>query len=80
LVAKRVIRKTASNFLSFVKVSIIIFRNLYEENVSLLVDTYQNSVPKKENLEAPLVILVSNLYSKLHSSGTLENVFVSNLS
>jgi len=51
----------------------------HEENISLLVDTYQSSVQRKENLEVRLLTSISNLYSKLHSSGTLGNVFVSNL-
>ena len=51
----------------------------HEENISLLVDTYQSSVQRKGNLEVRLVTSVSNLYSKLHFSGTLGNVFVLNL-
>ena len=51
----------------------------HEENISLLVDTYQNSVQRKGNLEVRLVTSVSNLCSNLHFSGTLGNVFVLNL-
>ena len=51
----------------------------HEENISLLVDTYQSSVQRKGNLEVHPLTSVSNLYSKLHFSGTLGNVFVSNL-
>ena len=46
----------------------------HEENISLLVDTYQNSVQRKGNLEVRLVTSVSNLYSKPHFSGILESV------
>ena len=51
----------------------------HEENISLLVDTYQSSVQRKGNLEVHPLTSVSNLYSKLHFSGTLGNVFVLNL-
>ena len=43
-----------------------VFFMIHEENISLLVDTYQSSVQRKGNLEVRLVTLVSNLCSKLH--------------
>jgi hypothetical protein len=46
----------------------------HEENISLLVDTYQSSVQRKENLEVRLVTSVSNLCSKPHFSGIPESV------
>ena len=46
----------------------------HEENISLLVDTYQNSVQRKGNLEVHPLTSVSNLHSKLHFSGIPESV------
>jgi hypothetical protein len=46
----------------------------HEENISLLVDTYQSSVQRKGNLEVRLVTSVSNLCSKPHFSGIPESV------
>ena len=46
----------------------------HKENISLLVDTYQNSVQRKGNLEVRLETSVSNLCSKLHFSGIPESV------
>tara|TARA_R100001082_G_C4308752_1_gene135791 strand:- start:590 stop:766 length:177 start_codon:yes stop_codon:yes gene_type:complete len=52
----------------------------HKENVFWIVDTSQNSVKKRKNLEVPPLTSVSNLDSKLHFSEKLGNVFVLNLS